>query len=142
MNTQPGKFYITTAIDYPNSIPHMGHAYEKVVADFYARANRLRDVNTRLLIGLDEHGQKIQQAAERSGQSPQAFVDEKAEAFRNLYKLLQVSNDDFIRTSERRHHEFAAEIYERVRTKGDIYKGFYEGDYCISCERAYQERTD
>ncbi len=137
MSTSPSKFYITTAIDYPNSVPHMGHAYEKVVADFYARASRLRGVDTRFLIGLDEHGQKILQAAERERKSPQQFVDEKAVVFRDLYALLQISYDDFIRTSERRHHTFAKEIYGRVLAKGDIYKGLYEGDYCVGCEKTY-----
>jgi len=137
MNSAQGTFYITTAIDYPNNVPHMGHAYEKVVADFYARANRLRGVRTRFLIGLDEHGQKIQEAAQRDGISPQAFVDEKAAKFRDLYDRLEVSYDDFIRTSEPRHHAFATDIYSRIRANGDIYKGFYEGDYCVSCEKAY-----
>jgi methionyl-tRNA synthetase len=137
MSNAPSKFYITTAIDYPNSVPHMGHAYEKVVADFYARANRLRGTKIRFLIGLDEHGQKIQQAADKAGKSPQEFVDEKAEAFRDLYRLLDISYDDFIRTSEPRHRSFAAELYEAARRRGDVYKGFYEGDYCVSCEKAY-----
>jgi len=128
-------FYITTAIDYPNSVPHMGHAYEKVVADFYARAARRRGVDTRFLIGLDEHGQKIQEAADKAGVSAQAFVDEKAEIFRRLYDLLEISNQDFIRTSEGRHHRFVQKLYEQVRDQGDIYKGFYEGEYCISCEK-------
>jgi methionyl-tRNA synthetase len=131
------KFYITTAIDYPNSIPHMGHAYEKVVADFYARANRLRGRSTRFVIGLDEHGQKIQQAAASAGQSPQDFVDQKATSFSDLYALLNISNDDFIRTSEPRHHRFAIELYCKVQAQGDIYKGFYEGDYCVACEKSY-----
>jgi methionyl-tRNA synthetase len=130
-------FYITTAIDYPNSVPHVGHAYEKVVADFYARASRLRGEDVYFLIGLDEHGQKIQEAAAAAGKTPQAFVDEKAVVFQDLYRLLAVSNDDFIRTSEPRHHAFARDLYERVRARGDIYKGHYEGDYCISCERFY-----
>ncbi len=133
----PEKFYLTTAIDYPNSAPHMGHAYEKVVADFYARVSRLRGRKTRFLIGLDEHGQKIQQAAERDQKSPQAFVDEKAQVFLELYRLLEISNDDFIRTSESRHHAFAVELYQSARSAGDIYKGFYEGDYCVACEKAY-----
>ncbi|HZN59347.1 MAG TPA: class I tRNA ligase family protein, partial [Planctomycetota bacterium] len=102
MSNAPSKFYITTAIDYPNSVPHIGHAYEKVVADFYARANRLRGAKTRFLIGLDEHGLKIQEAAAREGKEPQAFVDEKARVFQELYALLEISNDDFIRTSEPR----------------------------------------
>jgi len=137
MSQSPKKFYITTAIDYPNSNPHVGHAYEKVVADFYARAHRMRGVDTRLLIGLDEHGQKIQDAATRAGQSPQRFVDEKALIFRKLYDLLEISYDDFIRTSEKRHHDFVQDIYLKAKARGDVYKGFYQGDYCVSCERAY-----
>jgi methionyl-tRNA synthetase len=129
------RFYITTAIDYPNSVPHMGHAYEKVVADFYARAARLRGIETHFLIGLDEHGQKIQEAADKAGMAPQEFVDDKATVFRALYQRLEISNDDFIRTSEQRHRDFARDLFQRVRGKGDIYKDFYEGDYCISCER-------
>ena len=136
MNHEKRTFYITTAIDYPNSVPHMGHAYEKVVADFYARCYRLQGRDTRFLIGLDEHGQKIQEAAEKEGKTPQAFVDEKAGAFRELYQLLSISNDDFIRTSEPRHHRFACHLFERVLSNGDIYKDVYHADYCISCERA------
>ena len=131
------KFYITTAIDYPNSAPHMGHAYEKVLADFYARAHRLRGIDTRFLIGLDEHGQKIQEAAKKDGKAPQDFVDEKAKIFVKLYDLLEISYDDFIRTTEPRHHEFVRDIYLRARDRGDIYKGIYQGDYCVSCEKAY-----
>ncbi len=129
------RFYITTAIDYPNSVPHMGHAYEKVVADFYARAARLRGIKTHFLIGLDEHGQKIQEAADKAGMAPQAFVDDKAAVFRALYERLEISNDDFIRTSEERHHSFARDLYQRLKASGDIYKDHYEGDYCISCEK-------
>ncbi len=131
----PKPFYITTAIDYPNSVPHMGHAYEKVVADFYARAARLRGIETHFLIGLDEHGQKIQEAADNAGMAPQAFVDDKAAVFRELYRRLDVSYDDFIRTSEPRHHAFAQDLYRRLQSAGDIYKDFYEGEYCISCEK-------
>ena len=138
MTSSPsGRFYITTAIDYPNSVPHMGHAYEKIVADFYARAARIRGYDTRFLIGLDEHGLKIQEAAAREGKEPQAFVDEKARVFQELYALLEISNDDFIRTSEPRHAEFVKEIYSKVLERGDIYKGFYRGDYCVSCEKSY-----
>ncbi|MBI4604857.1 MAG: class I tRNA ligase family protein, partial [Planctomycetes bacterium] len=137
MTTVPGKFYITTAIDYPNSVPHMGHAYEKVVADFYARACRLRGVRTRFLIGLDEHGQKIEDAAQKDGKSPQQFVDEKAQVFRDVYSLLDISNDDFLRTSEPRHRAFAADMYLRLRAAGDIYKGIYAGHRCIACEKDY-----
>lgn len=137
MTPTEDTFYITTAIDYSNSAPHMGHAYEKVIADFYARAYRLRGVDTRFLIGLDEHGQKMQEAAEKRGKSPQEFVDGQADVFRNLYRFLKITNDDFVRTSEKRHHDFCQDLYRRVHDAGDIYKGFYEGDYCISCERFY-----
>ena len=139
MNDARENFYITTAIDYPNGVPHIGHAYEKVLADFYARCARLRGRETWLLVGLDEHGLKIQQAADREGKEPQAFVDEKAAAFHDLYRLLDVSNDDFIRTSEPRHHEYARRLYDTVREKGDVYKGDYETDYCVSCEQALQK---
>jgi len=133
------KFYITTAIDYPNSLPHMGHAYEKVVTDFYARWYRLRGGEVRFLTGLDEHGEKIQKAAREGGKEPQAFVDERAEVFRDLCKLLSISNDDFIRTSQERHHRFVADLYKKVEDRGDIYKGFYEGEYCVACETFYTE---
>ena len=139
MNDTVKTFYVTTAIDYPNSAPHMGHAYEKVVADFYARAFRLQDYDTRFLIGLDEHGQKIQEAADASGKSPQSFVDEKAEVFRELYRLLNISYDDFVRTSEARHHSFCQDLFRAVFERGDIYTGHYEGQYCISCERFYTD---
>ena len=137
MTETQSTFYITTAIDYPNSAPHMGHAYEKVVADFYARSARLRSLQTHLVIGLDEHGQKIQEAAKKAGKAPKEFVDEKAKIFRKLYDVLKISHDDFIRTSESRHHKFCQDLYVKVRDKGDIYKGHYEGDYCIGCERFY-----
>jgi methionyl-tRNA synthetase len=135
--TAPATFYITTAIDYPNSVPHMGHAYEKTLADFYARWYRLRGLDTYFLTGVDEHGQKIQEAADKAGQSPQEFVDGKATAFETLCETLQISNDDFIRTSSKRHRQFAQELYQTVLDKDDIYKGNYEGDYCISCESFY-----
>ena len=114
MSKAPDNFYITTAIDYPNGVPHMGHAYEKILADFYARAARLQGRDTWFLIGLDEHGLKIQNAAEEAGQPAQDFVDEKARAFHHIYERLGISNTDFIRTSEQRHHKFAGEIYRKV----------------------------
>jgi len=139
MSKAPDNFYITTAIDYPNGVPHMGHAYEKVLADFYARAARLQGKDTWFLIGLDEHGLKIQNAAEEAGQSSQDFVDEKAKAFNKIYEQLGISNTDFIRTSEPRHHNFSQEIYQKVYEQEDIYKGDYETDYCVSCEKALQK---
>lgn len=139
MSDSPGNFYITTAIDYPNGLPHMGHAYEKVLADFYARCARLQGRDTWFLIGLDEHGVKIQNAAREAGQAPQDFVDEKSEAFRRIYDHLGISHTDFIRTSEARHHQFARQIYQMIADEGDIYKGDYETDYCVSCEKALQK---
>ncbi len=128
------KFYITTAIDYPNSAPHLGHAYEKAISDFYHRWYKLKGLKTRFLTGLDEHGQKIQDAADAAGVAPQAFVDEKAKTFYSLCETLNLSHDDFIRTSEARHHELAQSIWETIEAKGDIYFDFYEGIYCVSSE--------
>ena len=133
------KFYVTTAIDYPNSLPHLGHAYEKVVADFYARWHRLLGAEVRFLTGLDEHGEKIQEAARAEARSPQEFVDERAQGFRDLCRILSISIDDFIRTSEPRHHRLAAEFYRLVEARGDTYPGFYEGQYCVGCEAYYTE---
>jgi methionyl-tRNA synthetase len=110
-----------------------------VVADFYARANRLRGFDTWFLIGLDEHGKKIQQAASQEGKAPRDFVGEKAASFLKLYNLLEISFDDFIRTSEPRHHHFATELYQKTKERGDIYKGIYNADYCVSCETAYSK---
>ncbi len=132
-------FYITTAIDYPNGVPHLGHAYEKTVADFYARWARLRGHDTHFLTGLDEHGKKIQGAALAEGKSPQEFVDEKAGAFTGLCELLLISNDDFVRTTQERHRRFAQELWSLVDKQGDIYFGHYEGLYCVSCESYYTE---
>ncbi|MEE3230474.1 MAG: methionine--tRNA ligase [Planctomycetota bacterium] len=139
MSKAPDNFYITTAIDYPNGVPHMGHAYEKILADFYARAARLQGRDTWFLIGLDEHGLKIQNAAEEAGQAAQDFVDDKSRAFKGIYEKLGISYTDFIRTSEPRHHKFAQEIYQKVCEQDDIYKGDYETDYCVACEKALQK---
>jgi methionyl-tRNA synthetase len=139
MTSPQEHYYITTAIDYSNGAPHIGHVYEKVVADFYARAARLRGEETWFLLGLDEHGLKMQQAAEAAGQSPQDYVDGRAGAFREMYDRLAVSNDDFVRTSETRHRRFAQEVYTKVRDRGDTYKASYKTDYCVSCERSVQK---
>ena len=103
--SQIEKFYITTAIDYPNSKPHLGHAYEKIFADVIARWNRVKGKDVWFLIGTDEHGQKIARAAAKAGKNPKEFVDEMAEHFKDLFKKLNISNDDFIRTTEPRHEE-------------------------------------
>lgn len=135
----PG-FYITTAIDYPSGKPHLGHAYEKVCADVIARWHRLRGDEVFFLTGTDEHGQKIERCAREAGKGPREFVDEMSEKFRDLWQKLYISNDDFIRTTEERHIKVCREIFQKVYDKGEIYKGKYEGLYCVDCESFYLPR--
>ena len=134
------KFYITTAIDYTNSKPHLGHAYEKIIADVIARRHRIKGDDVFFLIGTDEHGQKVERAAITAGKTPQEFVDELVKFFKELYEKLGISYDDFIRTTEERHIKVAKEIFKKVFDKGDIYRGTYEGLYCVSCEAFYTEK--
>lgn len=134
------KFYITTAIDYPSAKPHLGHAYEKICADVIARWQRLRGKDVFFLTGTDEHGLKIQRAAEKLGKTPQQFVDEMSEKFKKLCKVLNISNDRFIRTTEEQHERISKYLFEKVYKKGDIYKGHYEGFYCVDCETFYLEK--
>ncbi len=129
------RFYITTAIDYVNATPHIGHAYEKVLADVLARYHRLAGEEVFFLTGTDEHGQNIANAATRAGQPVQAFVEENAAAFRKLCRDLNLSNDDFIRTTDRqRHWPGVQEIWRRVQAAGDLYKKQYRALYCVQCE--------
>ena len=134
------KFYITTAIDYTNAKPHLGHAYEKIIADVIARWHRLKEEDVFFLIGTDEHGQKVEKAALNAGKTPKEFVDELVKSFIDYYKKLEISNDDFIRTTEERHIKVAQQIFKKVFDKDDIYKGHYEGLYCVSCEAFYTEK--
>ncbi|MFC1728056.1 methionine--tRNA ligase [Nanoarchaeota archaeon] len=134
------KFYITTAIDYPSAAPHMGHAYEKIVTDVYARWHRLKNDDVFFLTGTDEHGQKLQSAAEKAGLEPKEFVEKQSEKFKKFCELLNISNDDFIKTSETRHEMVAVEIFKKVFAKGDIYLDEYEGLYCTECETFYLEK--
>lgn len=136
-----GRFYITTAIDYANGDPHAGHAFEKVGADAIARYRRRRGDDVRYCIGMDEHGQNIVQEARRRGIDPQQLVDEMAVVFRDAWDALDVSYDDFIRTTEDRHHRAVKEIVERVRDAGDLYRDSYEGYYCVRCE-AFKKEED
>ena len=133
-------FYITTAIDYVNSKPHLGHAYEKITADVVARWKRLESRDVFFLTGTDENAQKNAMAAERVGKNTQEFVNEMAENFKKLCKALNISNDYFIRTTEKRHVEIVQKIFQKLYDKGDIYKGEYEGLYCFSCEAFYLEK--
>jgi len=133
-------YYITTAIDYPNTKPHIGHAYEKVLADALARWHRLKGDDVFYLTGVDEHGQKIEKAAEAAGKSPQEFVDEQVKFFIAMNKALNVSYSRFVRTTEKEHEKVCLEIFEKVKSKGLIYKGEYEGLYCVGCEAFYTEK--
>jgi len=135
------KFYITTAIDYVNAKPHVGHAFEKVLADAIARYHRQKGESVWFLTGTDENAQKNALAAKEKGISTKKFVDENSKSFIELCKKLNISNDDFIRTTEERHKKIVQSIFKQVYEKGDIYKGTYEGLYCNGCE-AYKTEKD
>jgi len=131
----PGsKFYLTTAIDYANGEPHLGHAFEKIGADCIARYRRLRGDRVHFVIGMDEHGQKVAQAAEDAGVAPQAWVDDIAARFTAAWAELGISHDDFIRTTEPRHRRTVQELFRRIQEHGHIYEGVYRGWYCVGCE--------
>ena len=133
------NFYITTPIYYPSGKPHMGHAYSSIVADIFARFKRLEGFNVLFLTGTDEHGQKIQNEAKKNNKDPKIFCDELSETFRNLTRTLNLSNDDFIRTTEPRHHKSVIEIWNKLVGSGDIYLDKYSGWYSISDEAFYDE---
>ena len=128
------KFYITTPIYYVNARPHIGHAYTTIACDTIARRQRMLGADTFFLTGTDEHGQKIERAAEAAGKTPQEYSDEISAEFRNLWKRMGISNDDFIRTTETRHTKRVQELFRRLRDNGYIYKGTYTGQYCVSDE--------
>jgi len=125
------KFYLTTPIYYVNARPHIGHAYTTIACDVVARRQRMLGADTFFLTGTDEHGQKIERAAEAAGKSPQQFADEVSDQFRALWKRMGISNDDFIRTTEERHKKRVQELWRLIRDKGFIYKGSYTGQYCV-----------
>lgn len=137
----PKPFYITTAIDYANGLPHLGHALEKVGADAIARFRRLQGREVRFLMGMDEHGQKVAQSAAAAGITPQEWTDGIAAAFSSTWKSLNVSNDDFIRTTEERHKAGVVEMIRRMEANGDLYRGKYAGYYCVGCE-AYKSEDE
>src|SRR6185295_2264376 len=122
-------FYLTTAIDYVNGEPHLGHAYEKIVADVIARARRSLGTEVFFLTGLDEHGQKVQQAAVAAGKNPQAYCDELAAVWKSFVAKLELSNDDFVRTTEPRHKEAVQALLTRLQAGGQFYQKLYEGFY-------------
>jgi len=134
------KFYITTAIDYVNARPHIGHAFEKVLADALARWHKLLGDKVFFLTGTDENAQKNAQAAQLAGIETKKFVDKNSKLFIELCKKLSIEYDDFIRTTEKRHVEIAREIFKKVYDKGEIYRGKYEGYYCSGCEAFITEK--
>ena len=133
------NFYITTPIYYPSGRPHMGHAYSSIVADVFARFKRLENYNVLFLTGTDEHGQKIQKEAKKNNKDPKVFCDELSETFRSLTRTLNLSNDDFIRTTEKRHYKSVIEIWNKLVSSGDIYLDKYSGWYSVSDEAFYDE---
>lgn len=132
-------WYITTAIDYANGPPHMGHALEKIGADAMARYRRLRGDPVHFVIGMDEHGVKVQQSAEAADVSPQEWVDRIAREFAAVWERLHVRYDDFMRTTQPRHARAASELVRRIQAAGDVYAGRYEGHYCVGCESFKRE---
>jgi methionyl-tRNA synthetase len=134
------RFYLTTAIDYVNSRPHLGTAYEKISADVIARYKRLSGVETRFLMGNDEHSQNVFRKARELGLDPHAYCDQMETAFREVWAKLSISFDDFIRTTEPRHRAAVQRMAQACHDAGDVYEGHYEGWYCVSCEAFKQEK--
>jgi len=145
MPDQPGedknqqKFYITTAIDYVNNLPHLGIAYEKILGDTIARYKKLAGFDARFLMGNDEHSLNVERKAREQGMNPLDYCDNMAIEFESIWQKLNISYDDFIRTTEARHINSVQEVISRIYDRGDVYKGKYEGWYCVSCERFYDE---
>ncbi|MBR0203409.1 MAG: methionine--tRNA ligase [Synergistaceae bacterium] len=134
-------FYITTPIYYVNDIPHIGHAYTTIACDAVSRYKRMKGYDVHFLTGTDEHGQKIQTSAEAKGKTPQELVDEIHQNFKHLWEVLNISNDDFIRTTEPRHIKVVQAIFKKLMDQGDIYKGTYTGYYCVPCETYVPESS-
>lgn len=133
------RFYLTTPIYYVNAEPHLGHAYSTIIGDAVTRWHRLLGDEVKFLTGTDEHGLKIQQAAEAAGKSPQEFTDEIAPKFAEAWKRLDIANDDFIRTTEPRHKAAVVELLQRCYDAGDIELDVFSGKYCVACEEYYAD---
>ena len=133
------KFYITTPIYYPSDNLHIGHTYTTVAADTIARYKRMRGFDVMFLTGTDEHGQKIQRKAEAAGKTPKEYVDTIVAGVKDLWKLMNISNDRFIRTTDAQHVSAVQKIFKALYDKGDIYKSEYEGLYCTPCESFWTE---
>ena len=133
------EFVISTAISYPNGLPHIGHAYEVMATDAIARYRRLAGDNVYFSTGTDDHGQKMYQTARDQGKTARDLADELTPAFRHMAEMLNCSHDDFIRTSEPRHYAAVSEIWRRIADNGDIYKDAYAGWYSVRDEAFYAE---
>ncbi len=140
MADKPSKYYVTTPIYYVNDKPHIGHSYTTILADVLANYHRLLDVPTHFLTGTDEHGQKVQQAADKNGITPQEQCDQTVVRFQELWKRLEITHDDFIRTTEPRHKKIVQQILQELYDRDEIYKAEYEGWYCVGCERFFTEK--
>ena len=134
------RIYLTTPLYYVNAEPHLGHTYTTIAADTVARYSRGRGIETFLLTGTDEHGDKIAEAAAAAGETPQAFADRISAIFRSTWDACGISYDHFIRTTDEHHERYVQDVLERVHANGDIYFGEYEGLYCTGCERFYTEK--
>lgn len=137
--SQKKTFYVTTPIYYVNDKPHIGHAYTTVAADIISRYKRMCGYDVFFLTGTDEHGQKMEQSAQKQGMQPIQLADKNNARFRELWKILNISNDDFIRTTQERHKKAVLEMIKKMQAKGDIYLGEYEGWYCTPCEAYWTE---
>lgn len=133
-------FYITTPIYYVNAKPHLGHAYTTIAADVAKRFHAMKGAETFFLTGTDEHGDKIAEAAEKENSSPQEYADKISALFKELWPMLNISNDYFIRTTDKKHKAIVQKVLQQIYDNGDIYHSEYEGLYCVGCERFYQER--
>ena len=140
MTDQKKSFYITTPIYYPSGKLHIGHAYCTLAGDAMARYKRARGYDVWYLTGTDEHGQKIERSAKENGLTPIQFLDNNVSEIKKLWEKLEISNDDFIRTTEPRHTQSAEKIFKQLLDQDDIYKGTYEGWYCTPCESFFTER--
>ena len=139
--TDTKRFYITTPIYYVNDIPHIGHAYTTIACDTLARYKRMTGHEVKFLTGTDEHGQKIQTAAAAQNLTPQQLVDKIHVNFKELWRVLNISNDDFIRTTEDRHIKTVQAVFSKLIEQGDIYKGTYSGYYCVPDETYVPENA-
>ncbi len=134
MSDKCKTYYLTTPIYYVNDVPHIGHAYTTIIADTIARYARLKGIDTFFLTGTDEHGQKIEEAARKRGKSPKEYADEISSKFKALWDEFEISYDKFIRTTDSEHIKGVQKAFMQMYEKGDIYKDYYEGHYCVSCE--------